>query len=147
VANGTSLFLHSKEGVMQGDPIMIAYGIYLLLLIQALKDELPNVDQPWYADDAGAGGTFKGVRAYFEELQEKGPRREYFPEPSKSILIVCEHNKDVVKIAFKDLGFTIVSGSCYLGGFIGKASDQQLWIQEKTEDWVASIKELAMVAE
>jgi hypothetical protein len=80
-------------------------------------------------------------------LQEKGPKRGCFPEPSKSILIVPEHNKDAAEIAFKDLGFTIVTGSRYLGGFIGEATDQQLWIQEKAEAWVDSIKELAMVAE
>jgi hypothetical protein len=28
----------------------------------------------------------------------------------------------------------------YLGGFIGEASDQLSWLQEKTEDWVASYK-------
>jgi hypothetical protein len=63
------------------------------------------------------------------------------------ILIVREHNKDAAETAFKDLSFTIVTGSRYLKGFIGEATNQQLWIQEKTEAWVDSIKELAMVAE
>ena len=58
-----------------------------------------------------------------------------------------EHSKEAAEIAFKDLGFTIVTGSRYLGGFIGEASDQLSWIKEKTKNWVAAIKELAMVAE
>jgi hypothetical protein len=29
-----------------------------LPLIRALKEELPTINQPWYADDAGAGETF-----------------------------------------------------------------------------------------
>jgi hypothetical protein len=37
------------------------------------------------------------------------------------------------EITFKDLGFTIITGTGYLGGFIGEAPNQQLWIQEKTE--------------
>jgi hypothetical protein len=126
---------------------MVIYGILLLVLIPALKDEHPDINQPWYADDAGARGTFKGIRAYFEKVQEQGPRQGYFPEPSMSILIMREHNKDAAGIAFHDLGFTIVSASRYLKGFIGEASNQQLWIQEKTEAWVDSIKEMAMVAE
>jgi hypothetical protein len=33
--------------MMQGDPIsMVIYGILLLPLIKALKDEIPNVNQP-----------------------------------------------------------------------------------------------------
>jgi hypothetical protein len=57
LANDMALFMLSKEGVMQGDLIsMVVYGILLLPLIKALKDEIPDVDQPWYVDDAGAGG-------------------------------------------------------------------------------------------
>ncbi len=57
--NGLALFIFSKEGVTQGDPLtMVAYGIMLLPLIRSLKEEIPDVDQPWYANDAGAGGTF-----------------------------------------------------------------------------------------
>jgi hypothetical protein len=80
-------------------------------------------------------------------IRTKGPRQGYFPEPSKSILIVREHNKEAAQESFKDLGFTIVTGSRYFGGFIGEAPNQLSWIQEKNEDWVDSIKELAMVAE
>jgi hypothetical protein len=64
-----------------------------------------------YADDLRMGGSFTGIQKYFEKLQEKGPGRGYFPEPSKSILVVQEHNKEAAKIAFKDLGFTIITGT------------------------------------
>jgi hypothetical protein len=89
-----SFLFGSKEGVTQGDPLsMFAYGVSLLLLIQQLKDEIPDVFQPWYADDAGGGGNFWNIRKYFEQLVELGPEYGYFPEPSKSILVVKEHNK------------------------------------------------------
>jgi hypothetical protein len=125
---------------------MVAYGILLLPLIRDLKEELPDVNQPWYADDSGAGGSFAGIRQYFLSLQKKGPRRGYFPEPSKSILVVQEHNKAAAKIAFKDLGFTIVTGTRYLGGFVGSAEDQSDWVKSKTSDWVAAVHELSQVA-
>ena len=55
--DGSGHFLHSKEGVTQGDPLpMIVYGIGVLPLIQKLRNTHPHVTQPWYADDAGAGG-------------------------------------------------------------------------------------------
>jgi hypothetical protein len=83
--NGTADFVYSKEGVSQGDPLsMFAYGIGILPLIRQLKVEFPAVEQPWYADDAGAGGNFAEIRRYFRKLEEIGPNFGYFPEPSKS---------------------------------------------------------------
>ena len=53
-------FLHSKEGMTQGDPLaMIVYGIGVLPIIREVRNAQPRVTQPWYADDAGAGGTFE----------------------------------------------------------------------------------------
>jgi hypothetical protein len=34
---------------------MFAYGIGILPLIHVLKQEFPEVEQPWYTDDVGAG--------------------------------------------------------------------------------------------
>ena len=45
--DGSGHFLHSKEGVTQGDPIaMITYGIGVLPLIRDLKRAHPCVTQP-----------------------------------------------------------------------------------------------------
>jgi hypothetical protein len=145
--NGHALFIESKEGVTQGDPLaMAAYGILLLPLIRQLKREIPEVSQPWYADDAGAGGNFDSLRRYFERLQEIGPSRGYFPEPSKSILVVLEHNREKAESSFHDLGFKVCNGSRYLGGYIGDSAAQQTWIEKKTKAWADSVTELAMVA-
>ena len=58
--DGSGHFLHSKEGMTQGDPLaMIAYGIGVLPLIRVLKKDHPQVSQPWYADDEGAGGDLR----------------------------------------------------------------------------------------
>ena len=72
--DGFALFLFSKEGVTQGDPLaMVAYALLVLPLILKLKALYPDVDQPWYADDAGAGAYFHDIKAYFVKLQELGP--------------------------------------------------------------------------
>ena len=55
--DGSDHFLHSKEGVTQGDPLtIIANGIGVLPLIIELRGAHPHVTHPWYADDAGTGG-------------------------------------------------------------------------------------------
>ena len=47
---------------MEVDPLsMVTYGIGVLLLIKYMKAECPEVTQMWYADVAGALGTFTKV--------------------------------------------------------------------------------------
>ena len=109
--DGSVHFLHSKEGVTQGDPLaMIAYGIGVLHLIRVLRADHPQVSQPWYADDAGAGGKFGDIMAHFRDLQLKGPARGYFPEPTKSILVVSEQNVPRAKEYFRRMGVQVVTG-------------------------------------
>jgi hypothetical protein len=125
---------------------MFAYGIGILPLIRVLKGLFPKLDQTWYADDTGAGGKFDSIKRHFEKLEEIGPNYGYFPEPSKSILIVPEDNLEDARIAFKDHEFTITTGSQYLGGFIGERDAIDIWIQEKVVNWADAVEELASVA-
>jgi hypothetical protein len=125
---------------------MVAYGLSLLPLIRQLKDEFPDIFQPWYADDAGGRGNFRRIRAYFIRLVELDPEYGYFPEPSKSILAVREHSKAAAEAYFEDLSFTIVTGARYLGGFVGKAVDQTVWVEQKAQQWSHAVGVLAYVA-
>jgi hypothetical protein len=44
--------LLSQEGVTQGDPLaMILYGLALVPLAKILREAVPEVLQPWYADN------------------------------------------------------------------------------------------------
>ncbi len=144
---GTSYLLYSKEGVTQGDPLsMFCYGLGIMPLIRQLKQEFPAVKQPWYADDAGAGGSFTDLRKFFLRLQEIGPAFGYFPEPTKSILIVRAHNRHEARSCFKDLRFQVETGSRYLGGYIGSQADRELWVQEKVSFWTSAVTDLAFAA-
>ena len=72
--DGSGHFLHSKEGVTQGDPlVMIAYIIGVLSLIRELWGAHPRFTQPCYADEAGAGGKFQQILEHFRDLQAQGP--------------------------------------------------------------------------
>ena len=113
--------MHSKEGVTQGDPLaMIAYGIGVPFLIRELRNDNPWVTQPWYADDAGEGGTFQKILEHFWDLQARGPARGYYPEPTKRILVVAPGNIDRAEEHFRGLGIRLVTGHRYLGGYIGE---------------------------
>ena len=68
--DGSVHFLHRKEGVTQGYPLaMIAYGTGFLSLIRELWGAQSRITQPWYADDAGAGGKFSHILDRLRDLQ------------------------------------------------------------------------------
>ena len=78
---------------MQGElPAMIDYGIGILPIIKNLKRELPDLTQPWCADNAKEFGKFTSIKAYFNLLKQQGPGCGYDLEPSKSVLIVHMEN-------------------------------------------------------
>jgi hypothetical protein len=126
---------------------MFAYGIGVLPLIRRLKRNHPRLFQPWYADDAGAGGTFDDIRAMFEELQRIGPAYGYFPEPTKSILVVPPAMVDLATEYFHDHHFKITTGSRYLGGFIGSKGSCEEYVKGKVLSWETSIKDLSQAGE
>ena len=145
---GSFLVIHSKEGVTQGDPLaMFAYGIGVLPLIRRLKRNYPGLFQPWYADDAGAGGKFDDIKAMFEELQKIGPAFGYFPEPTKSILVVPPAMVERATEYFRDHHFKITTGSRYLGGFIGSRSSCEEYVRKKVMSWETSVKDLSQAGE
>jgi hypothetical protein len=73
-SNGTGTFVYSKEGVTEGDPLsMFTYGVGILLLIRTLKQAFPELEQPWYADDAGVAGKFDNICHHICKLKEIGP--------------------------------------------------------------------------
>ena len=140
--------LLSKEGVTQGDPLaMTLYGITLLPLIESLRKDVPEVLQPWYADDAAMVGKVEDLRTAMELLQERGPARGYFPEPSKSVFVPATPEvAEQCKIALKDFNFRHCDGSRYVGGFIGTSEAAMEWIRPQIEQWANGVRRLAKTA-
>ena len=48
-----------------------------------------------------------------------GPTRGYYPEPTKSILVVAPGNAARAEEHFWGIGNRVVTGHRYLGGYIG----------------------------
>ena len=91
----------------QGDLLaIIAYGIGILPLINNIKRELPDVTQPWYADNAGSLGTFDRLDNHFYSLSRPISGRGYHPKPTKIIIIVRPENYEAGKFSdhVTDLG-------------------------------------------
>ena len=121
----------------------------MLPLIEHLRAKFPRLFQPWFADDAAAGGLLELLGQCFVELSKVGPDFGCCPESDKSILIVLA--KDLTRaqefVRASGLGFKVKTGHRCLGGFIGSKSEREEWLRKKIRGWKAGIEELAQVAE
>ena len=98
---------------------MIAYGIGIFPIIKNLKQEIPDVTQPWYADNAGALRTFAIPETCFDSLTRQVPGQGYHPESTKSVLIVHPENLESGKEIRARHVFRVCMSACYIWGYIG----------------------------
>ena len=98
---------------------MASYGIVILSLIKHLRAEFRDATQPFYADNSSALGTFANTKLYFNSVILLGLGHRYYPEPSKSVLILHPNNTESGKRFGLRHGFKFCTGVHYLGGFIG----------------------------
>ena len=75
-------------GVTQGDPLSIVlYGIYLVPLVEELRDADTTLLYLSYTDDAVFYGSARQSAAQLRLLMDQGAYQGYFPKPSKSLFI------------------------------------------------------------
>ena len=77
------------------------------------------------------GGTLREIWKYMDKFMVRGPPRGYFPDPTKSILVVSPRNVQRVEAFSWGYGIHTVTGSRYLGGFLGSKAAQDHWLREK----------------
>ena len=122
---------------------MIAYRIRILPLIKNLRREIPDVTQLWYADDAGALGTFTRLETYFDFLTRQGTGRGYPPELTKSVLIVRLKNIEAGKVFGRRHGFRVCTGTHYIGCYIRDNDYKRDWLRERTLAWEKTINTIS----
>ena len=142
--NGTSIL--SQEGTTQGDPLAMAmYAIGTLPLIDKLEN--PVSDQIWYADDSASSGSISDIKRWWDLLNQWGPKFGYFPNSSKTRLLVKDQFKVEAENMFKDSGIQIsVEGCTYLGGVIGSESFIHQVVESKVATWTKEIVRLSEFA-
>lgn len=142
-SNGTGN-MFSMEGVTQGDPLaMLLYGISTLHLIDVLREV--GVYQCWYADDSSAQGTFDDLKKWWDVLESHGPEYGYYPQGSKSFLVVNPADKEEAEQTFRGSGISVVTGQRFLGGFVGQEEEKRAYVAKKLDGWVKKVKQLSAV--
>ena len=76
----------------------------------------------------------------------RGPARGYYPETTKSILVVSTGNVARAEEHFQGLGIRVVTGHRYVGGYIGDGEAERICLKEKVKGWTESVNILAGVA-
>ena len=118
--DGSGHFLHIKEGVTQGYPLtIITFGIGIFLMICKLYTTHAHIMQPWYGEDSVEGGAFEALHDNMYNLLVRRSLQEYFPDLTKSILVVFLWNVQRAEAYLRGMGVQVVTGSRYLGVFIG----------------------------
>ena len=75
--------------------------------------------------------------------------RGYFPEPTKSLFISDTSGQEDVtrrEIVEEELLLHFVSGSRYLGAYLGPQEELEAWVKPQVEAWAHGVKVLAKIA-
>ena len=134
----------SQEGTTQGDPLAMAmYSLGVVPLIMRMS-EIPFTRQIWYADDSSVCGSTDSLLSWWHRLIEVGPSLGYFPNPSKTWLLVKDDFKQRAEEIFHDTGVSISSeGRPVLGSPLGTADVYiSTWVQEKIKVWTGELSTL-----
>lgn len=143
VIRDSDMRLCSKEGVTQGDPLaMPLYALATLPIIKNMKAE-NNTIQSWYADDSSAQGDLKSIRNWWDKINIIGPSFGYYPQAKKTLLIVSKEDKNTADRIFKDTNVTIVTGSRYLGSYIGEGKED--FVRKKVTKFISTIEKISQI--
>ena len=91
-------------------------------------------------------GTFTRIETYFDSLKRQGPGQGYYPEPSKSVLIVRPENPEAGKVFGARHGFKVCTGARYIGGYIREDGSKSDWLRECTLTWEKNINTISKTA-
>ena len=141
--------IESSEGITQGDPLAMAmYSLAVTPLICQLKSEEPTVKQVWFADDSSGGGKIVALRRWWQCLKSIGPQMGYFPNASKTHLVVKPQFREEAIKAFEGTGIKVnIEGHEMLGSAIGSRQFTEQFAAKKIKQFVNEIESVAKIAE
>ena len=141
----------SREGLTQGEPLsMVLYRITPVPLVEELRAADLGILSPFYADNAAFDGSARRSAQLLKLLMRRGPDREYFHEPAKSLFIsdtLGQEEASKREFAVEGLTLNFVSGSSYLGAYLGPQAELYAWVKPQVEAWAHGVKLLAKIAQ
>ena len=121
---------------------------YPLSMINTNCDDMRKiVNQVAFADDIMGIGDLKRLKEWWLKVNDIGPKFGYYPEPTKSWLIVKKEQLHLAEDLFNDTGINITThGRKHLGASVGSDEFRKEYISNKVQKWVEEIKILSKIA-
>ena len=145
--------LKSNEGTTHGDPVSMAiYGIGVTPLINMLIDIVvtstdSQVSVLAYADDFSAAGKLDDLRKWWDTLTIIDPKFGYYPEPTKTWLLVKPYPPQRTNKTFSGTKIKITTeGQRYLGGTVGTKEFKDNLMEEKVIEWINQLEVQSKIA-
>ena len=117
---------------------MVLYGITLVPLTEEIRVEDPGLLSPFYADDAAFDGLARRSAQLLNLWVRRGTDPGYSPEPAKSLFISDTPVQEAAakrEFAAEGLTLNFVSGSRYLGAYLGPQEELEAWVKPQVEAW------------
>ena len=129
---------------------MDLYRITLVPLTEELCAADLGLLSPFYADDAAFDGLARRSAQLLKLLMRRGGAdRGYFTELAKSLFISDSLGQDTAakgEFAAEGLTLNFVSGSRYLGAYLGPQAELEAWIKPQVEAWAHGVRVLSKVS-
>eukprot|EP00919_Chromeraceae_sp_WS-2016_P006955 GHVR01016272.1.p1 GENE.GHVR01016272.1~~GHVR01016272.1.p1 ORF type:complete len:413 (+),score=49.68 GHVR01016272.1:216-1454(+) len=125
---------------------MFLYAVGTLPLVQHAKQR-HHLTQTWYADDASACGPLGHLLTWLQILSKEGPAVGYFPQPTKTYLVVHHTYVAEAERLFAGTGVTVVTHHRILGGVLGDDSECERYVKQKVQHWDDALQVLSSIAE
>ena len=117
-------------------------------LAEELRAADPGLLSPFYADDAAFNGSARRSAQLLKLLMRRGPDQGYFPDPAKPLFISDTPGQEAAeKREFAAEGSTLnfVSGSRYLGAYLGPQAELEAWVKPQVDAWAHGVIVLAKI--
>ena len=88
---------------------MPMYALATIPLIRKLKDDVNEVYQVWYADDASGAEKIHKLCEWWDQINIAGPKFGYFTNASKTWLVTKEDHLADAMAAFADMDVKVTS--------------------------------------
>ena len=139
----------SAEGTTQGDPIAMPIYVLGILPLMSTLDPISqgSIKQTAFADDLTGAGSVESLKQWWDGIVAIGPLLGYYPEPTKSWLIVKHPHLEIANAVFVDTGINITDeGRKHLGAVIGTDNFKTLYVNEQIDIWINELTKLSDIA-
>ena len=134
----------SREGATQGNPFsMVMYGITLAPLAEELRAADLGLLSPFYADDTAFDGSARKSAPLLKLLMKRGLDQGYYTKPAKFLFITDTPGKEE---AVEGIDLNFVSGSRYLGAYLGLQEELKAWVKPQVEVLAYRVRVLGKLA-